>query len=198
MELLNNINFIYSCIIGYFIGSVPFGLILTKFFLSKDIRDLGSGNIGATNVLRTGNKKIAFLTLLLDILKGIIPIYILNLFVSYEIATISGLFAVLGHCFPLWLYFKGGKGVATCVGVIFALDWIAGLLFILLWFLIAYFSRISSLAAIISLCLTTLYVFCLSFEQTFIIFGISIICISRHYENISRLLKGKENKIKFK
>ncbi len=126
---------ILSIIISYLMGSIPFGLILTKIFLKKDIRDIGSGNIGATNVLRTGNKIIGYLTLSLDILKAVIPVLYIK-FNYPELVYVSSLSVFIGHVFPLWLKFKGGKGVATYVGILFSINYILGFVFIASWLII--------------------------------------------------------------
>ena len=126
---------ILSIIISYLMGSIPFGLILTKIFLKKDIRDIGSGNIGATNVLRTGNKIIGYLTLSLDILKAVIPVLYIK-FNYPELVYVSSLSVFIGHVFPLWLKFKGGKGVATYVGILFSINYILGLVFVISWLII--------------------------------------------------------------
>ena len=197
MELTFNLQILISCFLGYFIGSIPFGLIITKIILSKDIRNIGSGNIGATNVLRTGNKFAALLTLLFDILKGIVPIIFLNQFISENISVLSGLFAILGHCFPVWLKFRGGKGIATTIGVIFLLNWMSGCFLILLWLIIAFFTKISSLAAILSIIFNIFFIIYINSQHDYIIFLISIICLIRHHENIFRIINGTERKIKF-
>ena len=136
------INFIIS--ISYLMGSIPFGLILTKIFLKKDIRDIGSGNIGATNVLRTGNKIIGYLTLSLDVLKAVIPVLYIK-FNFPELVYVSSLSVFIGHVFPLWLKFKGGKGVATYVGILFSINYILGIVFIVSWLIIFFISKYSSL-----------------------------------------------------
>ncbi len=197
MELTFNLQILISCFLGYFIGSIPFGLIITKIILSKDLRNFGSGNIGATNVLRTGNKFAAFLTLLFDILKGIVPIIFLNQFISENISVLSGLFAILGHCFPVWLKFRGGKGIATTIGVIFLLNWMSGCFLILLLLIIAFFTKISSLAAILSIIFNIFFIIYINSQHDYIIFLISIICLIRHHENIFRIINGTERKIKF-
>ena len=131
---------ILSIIISYLMGSIPFGLILTKIFLKKDIRDIGSGNIGATNVLRTGNKIIGYLTLSLDILKAVIPVLYIK-FNYPELVYVSSLSVFIGHVFPLWLKFKGGKGVATYVGILFSINYILGFVFIASWLIIFFILR---------------------------------------------------------
>ena len=135
--------------ICYFLGSIPFGLILTKIFLKKDIRKIGSGNIGATNVLRTGNKTIGYLTLTFDILKAVIPILYIK-FKFPDLIYISSLSVFIGHVFPAWLKFKGGKGVATYVGILFSINYILGVVFVIPWLIIFLISKYSSLGSILS------------------------------------------------
>ena len=136
-------------LVSYLLGSIPFGLILTKIFLKKDIRKVGSGNIGATNVLRTGNKIIGYLTLTLDILKAVTPVLYIK-FNFPELVYISSLSVFIGHVFPLWLKFKGGKGVATYVGILFSINYILGMIFIFSWLVIFFISKYSSLGSILS------------------------------------------------
>ena len=144
--------------ISYLMGSIPFGLILTKIFLKKDIRNLGSGNIGATNVLRAGNKKIGYLTLILDILKAVIPVLYIK-FNFPELIYISSLTVFIGHVFPVWLKFKGGKGVATYVGILFSINYFLGFIFALSWLLIFFISKYSSLSSILSSLLIPIFIF---------------------------------------
>ena len=183
-------------IASYFSGSIPFGLILTKIFLNKDLRKIGSKNIGATNVLRTGNKKIAGLTLFLDIVKGIIPILITKEYFT-DLTYLSSLAAFLGHIFPVWLRFKGGKGVATYLGIIFILSFNLGVIFCVSWILISIASKYSSLSSILS----TMIVFIVSFfnnnfELTSYLFITFIIILYTHRQNIVRIKNKSEDKIK--
>ena len=183
-------------IASYFSGSIPFGLILTKIFLNKDLRKIGSKNIGATNVLRTGNKKIAGLTLFLDISKGIIPILITKEYFT-DLIYLSSLAALLGHIFPVWLRFKGGKGVATYLGIIFILSFNLGVIFCVSWILISIASKYSSLSSILS----TMIVFIVSFfnnnfELTSYLFITFIIILYTHRQNIVRIKNKSEDKIK--
>ena len=181
---------------SYLLGSIPFGLIVTKIFLKKDLRKIGSKNIGATNVLRTGNKFIALLTLLLDIFKGIAPIIITNYYFQ-DLIYLSGLAAFLGHIFPVWLKFQGGKGVATYLGIIFALSFKLGFLFCLSWILIAYVTKYSSLSSIISTLIIFLFSFLdNNFELNSYLFITFIIIIYTHRQNIIRLRNKTEDKIK--
>ena len=183
-------------IISYFSGSIPFGLILTKIFLNRDLRKIGSKNIGATNVLRTGNKIVAGLTLFLDISKGIIPILITKEYFT-DLIYLSSLAALLGHIFPVWLRFKGGKGVATYLGIIFILSFNLGVIFCVSWILISIASKYSSLSSILS----TMIVFIVSFfnnnfELTSYLFITFIIILYTHRQNIIRLKNKSEDKIK--
>ena len=183
-------------LLSYISGSIPFGLILSKFFLNKDIRKIGSKNIGATNVLRAGNKYIAAVTLLLDIFKGVVPIVITNYYFP-NLIYLSGLMAFLGHIFPVWLKFKGGKGIATYLGIIFALSLKLGLFFCVSWILIAFITKYSSLSSIVS----TLIIFLISFlEKNFelnsFLFITFVITLYTHRQNIVRLKNKNEDKIK--
>ena len=181
--------------LGYLLGSIPFGLLLTKYAGMGDIRDIGSGNIGATNVLRTGNKKLAALTLLLDGLKGTLAVIIAG-YLSPEIDYVAGFAALIGHIFPVWLKFKGGKGVATFVGVMLALAPADGFIVILTWLLVAQLSRFSSLAAVVSIALApaTLFVFGEG-DLFWVVFIMSLLVIWKHKGNIRRLIKRTEPKI---
>ncbi len=177
-------------------GSIPFGLILTNLFLKKDIRNIGSKNIGATNVLRTGNKFIASLTLFLDIFKGFAPILITSYYFP-NLIYLSGLAAFIGHIFPVWLKFKGGKGVATYLGILFALSFKLGLIFCISWILIAFITKYSSLSSIIS----SLIIFLISFvennfELNSYLFITFVIILYTHNHNIVRLKNKTEDKIK--
>jgi acyl phosphate:glycerol-3-phosphate acyltransferase len=185
-----------SVLIGYLCGSIPFGLILTKAAGLGDVRSIGSGNIGATNVLRTGNKRIAALTLLFDGLKGAAPVLLLNYFGNPQASMIAGLAAMAGHIFPVWLGFKGGKGVATSLGVLFGLYWPLGLIFIALWIAFAFAFRISSLAGLVTSGLTPLWAYLLG--RTDLLLPTVLIAIAiwiMHRANIGRLLKGEEPRI---
>ena len=182
--------------LSYISGSIPFGLILAKIILNKDLRKIGSKNIGATNVLRTGNKFIAALTLILDISKGIAPILITNYYFP-NLIYLSGLMAFLGHIFPVWLKFKGGKGIATYLGIIFALSLKLGLFFCVSWILITFITKYSSLSSIVS----TLIIFLISlfqnnFELNSFLFITFVIILYTHRQNIVRLKNKTEDKIK--
>jgi acyl phosphate:glycerol-3-phosphate acyltransferase len=189
------ISFI-AVLIGYVCGSIPFGLLLTKAAGLGDVRSIGSGNIGATNVLRTGNKKIAALTLLLDGLKGAVPVLLLAHFGGPTAGMIAGLAAMAGHIFPVWLEFKGGKGVATSLGVLFGLFWPLGLIFAALWLGLAFVFRFSSLAGLATSALTPLWAYLMGRPDLVIPTAlIAIIIWIMHRANIGRLMKGDEPKI---
>jgi len=182
-------------ILSYFMGSIPFGFILTKIFLKKDIRDIGSGNIGATNALRTGNKSLGYGTLFLDIIKAIIPVVYVKL--NYpDYIFIASLCVFLGHIFPIWLKFKGGKGVATYVGILFSINLTIGFIFIGVWFftfLISKYSSLSSLCASLSI---PIYLFFFT-SQNLVFFSIMFILILyTHRENVKRLKNKEESKTK--
>jgi len=183
-------------IASYLMGSIPFGLILTKIFLNKDIREIGSGNIGATNALRTGNKLIGYTTLILDITKAIIPVIYVK--VNFpELIYIASLCAFLGHVFPLWLKFKGGKGVATYVGILFSVNFLLGFIFVSSWGIIFLISRYSSLSSIIGSMSVPIYILITGQLSNAIFFAIMFILIFfTHRENIKRLKNKEESKTK--
>ena len=183
-------------ITSYLMGSIPFGFILTKIFLKKDIREIGSGNIGATNALRTGNKLVGYSTLILDIVKAIIPVIYIKM--NYpELIYIASLCAFLGHVFPIWLKFNGGKGVATYVGILFSINILLGLIFVISWGVIFIISRYSSLSSIIGSLSVPLYLF-ITTEKSSVIFFITmfVLIFFTHRENIIRLRNKEENKTK--
>ena len=183
-------------IVSYLMGSIPFGLILTKLFLNKDIREIGSGNIGATNALRTGNKLIGYSTLLLDIAKAIIPVIYVK-FNYPDLIYIASLCAFLGHVFPIWVKFKGGKGVATYVGILFSINIILGLVFVSSWVFIFLLSKYSSLSSIIASLLVPIYILITGQINDAIFFAIMFILIFfTHRENIKRLKNKEESKTK--
>ncbi|MEO9338968.1 glycerol-3-phosphate 1-O-acyltransferase PlsY [Mesorhizobium sp. SB112] len=186
-------------VFGYLLGSIPFGLLLTRAAGLGDVRSIGSGNIGATNVLRTGNKGLAALTLLLDALKGTAAIAI-ALYWGVPAAIVAGFGAFLGHLFPVWLGFKGGKGVATymgvCLGFAFLGAWQGLVTFIAAWLAVAILLRYSSLAALIAIILVPIVFFVAGFQELALVSAImSLIVIARHRANISRLLAGTESRI---
>ncbi|MBI77750.1 MAG: acyl-phosphate glycerol 3-phosphate acyltransferase [Rhodospirillaceae bacterium] len=180
---------------GYSIGAIPFGLIFTKLSGAGDIRDIGSGNIGATNVLRTGKKGVAAATLLADILKGVFATLLGKMF-GPDIAVLTATGAFMGHLFPIWLKFKGGKGVATAIGIILSLSWPSGLIAIGIWVMAALLFRFSSLAALLAAIAAPVAAWWFSSPQfTELFVFISALIWIKHYSNIRRLLKGKESKI---
>ncbi len=189
-------TYVLTAIIAYLAGSIPFGLILVNITGAGNLREIGSGNIGATNVLRTGHKNIAIATLILDCSKGWLTVIVAQSH-GLDLAVISGVCSVVGHIFPIWLKFRGGKGVATVLGVLLAIAWQVGLIAIATWLIIAAIFRYSSLAAILALTLSTVYAWYLPDTNvsimTTLIAGLSIL---RHKENMWRLIKGKESKIK--
>jgi glycerol-3-phosphate acyltransferase PlsY len=181
---------------GYLLGSVPFGLLLTKAAGGPDVRTIGSGNIGATNVLRTGRKGLAAVTLLCDAFKGTVAVLLAAYFASAEAALFAGLGAFLGHLFPVWLKFKGGKGVATYIGLLIGLAPLAALIFIGIWLAIAWLSRYSSLAALIASALTPIGLLGQGEPNVAALFFLlTILLWVMHRANISRLLNGNEGKI---
>ncbi len=182
---------------AFIIGSIPFGLVLCKLFGLGDIRKIGSGNIGATNVLRTGNKPLALATLLLDSGKGAIAVLIALYFFGFNAALLAGLFAIIGHCYPVFLKFKGGKGVATTLGTLLALAWPVGLAACGIWFVSALISRISSLSALIAVGSTPLVAHYLYNDPNLsaVCAIISAIVYIKHRDNIKRLFAGTEPKI---
>jgi len=187
----------YSIIIvtSYLIGSIPFGLILTKLFLKKDIRNIGSGNIGATNVLRSGNKSIGYSTLLLDILKAILPVVYVKFYYP-DFIYISSLSVFLGHVFPIWLKFNGGKGVATYVGILFSINLIYGLVFGLTWIIIFLFSKYSSLSSLLGSISIPIYLFFVNGDQILFFIIMFVLIFYTHRENIKRLKNKEESKTK--
>ena len=191
-----NVDLLTIALYSYLLGSIPFGLILTKIFLKKDIRKVGSGNIGTTNVLRTGNKFLAAVTLLLDLLKGFVSVYF-TLSYNESLAPYSALICFIGHIFPVWLKFKGGKGVATYLGVILALSYQFFLVFGLSWITLSILFRFASLSSMTSSLIVFLYGYLLQNNNySLILFIFFIIILFTHKENIVRLKKSKENKIK--
>ena len=182
-------------ILSYLMGSVPFGFILTKLFLKKDIRDIGSGNIGATNALRAGNKSLGYGTLFLDIIKAIIPVVYVKL--NYpDYIFITSLCVFLGHIFPIWLKFKGGKGVATYVGILFSINLIIGFVFIGVWFFTFLISKYSSLSSLFGSLSIPIYLFFFT-NQNLVFFSIMFILILyTHRENVKRLKNKEESKTK--
>jgi len=183
-------------LLGYLLGSIPFGLLLTKIAGLGDIRGIGSGNIGATNVLRTGRKGLAAVTLLLDALKGAAAVLIVRAIGGYELALLAGLGAGLGHLFPVWLKFKGGKGVATGLSVLTAASWPVGIAACAVWLIVAGVSRLSSLAALAAFASTPLAALIVeNFALVKLVFTIAVLVFVRHQANIRRLIAGTEPRI---
>ena len=180
---------------SYLLGSIPFGFILTKIFLKKDIRDIGSGNIGATNALRTGSKSLAYATLILDITKACLPV----LFVKFnypDYIFIASLSAFLGHVFPIWLKFRGGKGVATYVGILFSINLIFGLIFIISWAIIFLISKYSSLSSILASLIIPVYLIIFENYNSIFFIIMFVLIFFTHRENVKRLKNKEENKTK--
>ena len=192
-----NIELAYVGIYSYIVGTIPFGLLITKIFLKKDIREVGSGNIGATNVLRTGKKSLGVATLLLDGLKAYISVKItLNFFPDY--VYLSALLCFLGHIFPIWLKFNGGKGIAVYLGILFTFSVYLGFLFIISWAIIFYLSKYSSLSSLVSALMIFLFSIVLNnFNMSLFFFIIFIIVTYTHRENIYRIKNKTENKTNF-
>ncbi|MGO8779672.1 MAG: glycerol-3-phosphate 1-O-acyltransferase PlsY [Rhodomicrobium sp.] len=184
-------------LLGYALGSIPFGWIYSHLGGAGDIRKVGSGNIGATNVLRTGRKGLALATLLSDAAKAFVPVLLCRLYLGFEPALFAAAGAFLGHLFPVWLKFRGGKGVATYIGVVTALYWPAGAFFCAAWLCVALLFRYSSLSALAAAALTPAFV--LAFDSPALagfLFGLSALLIARHHQNIRNLITGEESKIK--
>ena len=187
-------------IVAYGIGSIPFGLIFTKLSGRGDIRNIGSGNIGATNVLRIGSRKLAVLTLVFDAGKGAVAVGVTNYFVDIHIAALAGLMTVIGHCFPVWLKFQGGKGIATNVAVFAAFDTRLGFAFAVLWLGTAAVTRYSSLAALVATlgCSVAAFWLGLDVQIAIAVLLMSALSWARHHQNIGRLLTGAETRIGYK
>ena len=182
--------------ISYLMGSIPFGLILTKIFLKKDIRKVGSGNIGATNVLRTGNKTIGYITLILDVLKAVIPVLYIK-FKFPELIYISSLCVFIGHVFPIWLKLKGGKGVATYIGILFSINYILGIVFAFSWLMIFFISRYSSLGSLLATLIIPIFIFLNpNYENEYFFIIMFVLILFTHRENVKRLINKEESKTK--
>ena len=190
-----DINLIIVAVYSYLLGSIPFGLVLTKIFLKKDIREIGSGNIGTTNVLRTGKKSLAVATLVLDLLKGYFSLVITFIYFD-NLISYSALICFIGHIFPIWLKFKGGKGVATYLGVILALSYKFFLIFGITWLVLSFLFRYASLSSIVSSLIVFVYSYFFINNFSLILFIFFVIIIYTHRENIVRLKNSEESKIK--
>lgn len=191
--MLEILTGIFIIILAYLLGSIPFGLILTRYAGLGDIRKMGSGNIGATNVLRTGNKKVAAATLALDVGKGVLAVCLAKLLGIYWVVILSAIAAVMGHIFPVWLQFKGGKGVATTLAVYWVVYWPLGLFASVVWLVVFYISRISSLSSVAAMLLSPVIAMFFSGAGLFFLsFVVGSVVIYRHKDNILRLLRGEE------
>ena len=188
-------EYLIIALASYLLGSIPFGFILTKIFLKKDIRDIGSGNIGATNALRTGNKILGYSTLVLDISKAILPILYVK-FNYQDYIYIASLCAFLGHVFPVWLKFKGGKGVATYVGILFSINLFFGFIFILSWLVTFFISKYSSLSSLIASLMVPIYLIFAKDHNSIFFIIMFVLIFYTHRENVSRLKNKKESKTK--
>jgi glycerol-3-phosphate acyltransferase PlsY len=189
-------TYILALVIGYLLGSIPFGLVLTKFAGTQDLRSIGSGNIGATNVLRTGRKGLAAVTLLCDMLKGTLAVVLAGTYGGPEAAMLAGLAAFLGHLFPVWLNFKGGKGVAVYIGVLIGLFWPAAVVFCVLWLATAATTRYSSLSGLVASFVTPIFLWW--FDQpalASLLVVLTLLTFYVHRENIKRLQAGTEGRI---
>jgi len=184
---------LYALVLGYFCGSVPFGLLLTRAAGLGDIRTIGSGNIGATNVLRTGNRWVAFFTLVLDAAKAALPILVARHFWGEDAAMLAAVGAFLGHCYPVWLGFKGGKGVAVMIGSLLTLAWPVCLIFCAVWLLIAFTRKLSSLAALTASATAPIFAYLLGSERLALtVVVLALVLFFQHRSNIARLLDGSE------
>ena len=192
--------YIISSVVGYLLGSIPFGLVVTRLAGLGDIRKIGSGNIGATNVLRTGRKDLALLTLLFDLGKAALAALLMKfIFQSETIGYVAGFSAVIGHNYPVWLHFKGGKGVASTLGMMLVLTPLVGILTCLTWLFMAFTFRYSSLSALTALVLAPVYAFILATPSASVCYmALAILSLWRHRANIKRLCSGEESKITFK
>jgi acyl phosphate:glycerol-3-phosphate acyltransferase len=190
------ISYPLALLIGYLLGSIPFGLVLTRLAGTQDLRTIGSGNIGATNVLRTGRKGLAAATLVLDALKGTAAVIIGGYLGGPDAAMLAGLGAFLGHLFPVWLKFRGGKGVAVYIGILIGLFWPAAILFCLIWLAMAFAVRYSSLSALTASVITPIVLWLVGHTALAVLFaGLTLLLILMHRENIKRLMAGTEGKI---
>ena len=190
------VPFLIAFLIAYLIGSIPFGVLLTRLAGAGDLRQIGSGNIGATNVLRTGRKGLALATLLLDVAKGAVPAWLAFRYLGPDIAVVAGLGAVVGHCFPVWLRFRGGKGVATGAGVVLALTPLAGLIVLALFGVVVGLTRYVSLGSILAAAAAAPLALLFGQVQAaemYVVLG--VIIIAKHHANIRRLMAGSENKV---
>ena len=188
-------EYLIIALFSYLLGSIPFGFILTKIFLKKDIRDIGSGNIGATNALRTGNKSLGYTTLVLDISKAILPILYIK-FNYPDYIFIASLSTFLGHVFPIWLKFKGGKGVATYIGILFSINLIFGLIFIISWIITFLISKYSSLSSLVASLIVPIYLIIFKNYNSIFFLIMFVLIFYTHRENVKRLKNREETKTK--
>ena len=185
-----------TAVLGYLLGSIPFGVLVTRAMGLGDLRQIGSGNIGATNVLRTGNKAAALATLLLDGGKGALAVLLARWFLAEDAAQVAGLAAFLGHLFPVWLGFKGGKGVATFLGLLLALNWIVGAAVCLTWLVSAVIGRVSSIAALVAAATSARWILFLTDGSLLVLsFVLTLLIYVRHWENLKRIKAGTEPRI---
>jgi glycerol-3-phosphate acyltransferase PlsY len=190
------IDYVVAFLFGYLLGSIPFGLVLTRLAGTQDLRSIGSGNIGATNVLRTGRKGLAAATLILDALKGTVAVLIADHVGGRDVAMVAALGAFLGHLFPVWLEFKGGKGVATFIGLLIALVWQAALVFCLVWLAVAFLTRYSSLAALVASLVVIAFLWFGKYpHEAELCALLTVLMWAKHHANIRRLVAGTEGKI---
>src|SRR3954469_278923 len=188
-------TYLLAIVIGYLLGSIPFGLLLTRFAGTQDLRSIGSGSIGATNVLRTGHKGLAAATLICDMLKGTVAVVIAGYFGGPNAAMLAGLGAFLGHIFPVWLKFKGGKGVAVYIGILIGLFWPAAIVFCVVWLSMAFALRYSSLSALTASVVAPLFLWWFGLSALAALFAVlTVLLFYMHRENIKRLLAGTEGK----
>jgi glycerol-3-phosphate acyltransferase PlsY len=186
---------LFALAFGYLLGSIPFGLVLTRAFGKGDLRDIGSGNIGATNVLRTGSKGLAALTLVLDCLKAIVAIVVARLLFGPDVQAFAAAGAFIGHLYPVWLSFRGGKGVATLLGVLIGLLWPAAVVYAIVWVALLLIVRISSVAGMSAAITAPIVAFALDPRYLFLLLGFALLVLWKHRENIFRLMKGTEPRI---
>ena len=188
-------EYLIIALVSYLLGSIPFGFILTKIFLKKDIRDIGSGNIGATNALRAGNKLLGYATLVLDVTKAILPVLYIK-FNYPDYIFIASLSAFLGHVFPIWLKFKGGKGVATYIGILLSINLIFGLIFIISWVVVFLISKYSSLSSLIASLMVPVYLIIFENYNSIFFIIMFVLILYTHRENVKRLKNKEESKSK--
>jgi len=191
------IDYVAALIFGYLLGSIPFGLVLTRLAGTQDLRSIGSGNIGATNVLRTGRKGLAAATLIFDVLKGTVAVLVAGHFGGQDAAVLAALGAFVGHLFPVWLKFQGGKGVATFIGLLIALAWPSALVFCLVWLAVAFLTRYSSLAGLTASLVTVAFLWFARYPQEVaaLVTVLTVLMWAKHHTNIRRLVAGTEGKI---